>query len=361
MLSRRSCATSAMTFTRATSFAMNDPFDGGMHLPDIFVFQPIFFEGQRLAFAATCCHHTDVGGRVAGSNASDSTEIYQEGLRIPPLKLYDRGKPNNTLLAMIEKNVRVPVQVLGDLRAQLAACHIAEQQFQELAARFGASGTAAFMTEVIDYAERLTRAAISELPDGVFSFEDWIDDDGIDFGKPIRLFVTFTKEGRSPDGRLDRHLAAGQGGDQQHALLHQGSDLLQCPLAPTQRHPEQCRRVPCDRGDAPPGTIANMVLARRMRRSRSHRLSHGGLLLRRARPDGARSRVRRIGRRQYRRLDRRLSCRSLALHLCRFRLRHLGRSPLCRRLVGRLQRLRQHGLDLGRGDRGRTTAGDPGL
>lgn len=176
-------------------FAMNDPFDGGMHLPDIFVFQPIFFEGQRLAFAATCCHHTDVGGRVAGSNASDSTEIYQEGLRIPPLKLYDRGKPNTTLLAMIEKNVRVPVQVLGDLRAQLAACHIAEQQFLELAARFGTSETAAYMTEVIDYAERLTRAAIAELPDGVFSFEDWIDDDGIDFGKPIRLFVMFTKEG----------------------------------------------------------------------------------------------------------------------------------------------------------------------
>jgi N-methylhydantoinase B len=113
-------------------FIMNDPFDGGMHLPDIFVFKPLYVDGQRLAFAATVCHHTDVGGRVAGSNASDSTEIYQEGLRIPPLKMYDASRRNDTLFAFIEKNVRVPVKVFGDLRAQLAACHIAERQFLEL-------------------------------------------------------------------------------------------------------------------------------------------------------------------------------------------------------------------------------------
>ena len=73
-----------------------------MHLPDIFVFKPIFHRGEILAWAATICHHTDVGGRVPGSNASDSTEIYQEGLRIPPLKMYDRGKRNETLFALIE-------------------------------------------------------------------------------------------------------------------------------------------------------------------------------------------------------------------------------------------------------------------
>ena len=111
---------------------MNDPFEGGMHLPDIFVFQPIFVDGARFGFAATVCHHTDVGGRVPGSNASDSTEIYQEGLRIPPLKLYDRGQRNETLVRLIEKNVRVPVRVFGDLRAQLSACHIAERQFLDL-------------------------------------------------------------------------------------------------------------------------------------------------------------------------------------------------------------------------------------
>src|SRR5260370_41594938 len=91
-------------------FIMNDPFDGGMHLPDIFVFKPLYHAGKRLAFAATVCHHTDVGGRVAGSNASDSTEIYAEGLRIAPLKLYAAGRLNKTDLALHEKEVPLPVE-----------------------------------------------------------------------------------------------------------------------------------------------------------------------------------------------------------------------------------------------------------
>lgn len=176
-------------------YVLNDPYEGGMHLPDIFLFKPIFHEGRRLAFSATICHHTDVGGRVPGSNASDSTEIYQEGLRIPPLKLYDAGERNETLFAMIERNVRVPVRVLGDIRAQLAACHIAEKQFLALVADYGAEQVCTLMSEVINYAERLTRAAVAELPDGTFSFEDYLDDDGIDLGRPIRLFVTLTKQG----------------------------------------------------------------------------------------------------------------------------------------------------------------------
>ncbi len=174
-------------------FIMNDPFDGGMHLPDIFVVKPLYHAGERIAFACTVCHHGDVGGRVAGSNASDSTEIYAEGLRIPPLKFYERGQPNRTLMAIIEKNVRLPVQLFGDLRAQLAACHIAETQFAELVAHYGLEQTRFYMNELVEYAERLTRAALEKLPDGEWSFEDWIDDDGVDYGKPIRLFVTITK------------------------------------------------------------------------------------------------------------------------------------------------------------------------
>jgi len=183
-------------------FILNDPFRGGMHLPDIFVFKPIFEpsavgdgEPPPVAWAGTVCHHTDVGGRVPGSNASDSTEIYQEGLRIPPLKLYEGGRRNDTLFALIETNVRVPVKVFGDLRAQLAACHIAEQSVLELAARYGAEGLARHMTELVDYAEHMTRAAIRELPDGVYDFLDHIDDDGVDVGRPIPLKVTITKRG----------------------------------------------------------------------------------------------------------------------------------------------------------------------
>ena len=178
-------------------YIMNDPFDGGMHLPDIFIFKPIFWDGERIAFAATICHHADVGGRVPGSNASDSTEIFQEGLRIPPIKLYDRGELNETLWMLIEKNVRIPVQVFGDLRAQLAACTIAERQFLELIERYGVTDVKIYMTEIIDYAERLTRAAVLKLPDGEYEFEDWIDDDGIDIDQPIRLFVKITKHGDS--------------------------------------------------------------------------------------------------------------------------------------------------------------------
>jgi len=178
-------------------YCLNDPFEGGMHIPDVFVLKPIFHEGERLAFAATICHQTDMGGRVAGSNASDSTEIYQEGLRIPPVKMYEAGEPNETLFRLLEKNIRMPARVFGDLRAQLAACHIAETAFLRLVARHGAKQVQAYMEEILDYTERLTRASLAELPDGEWSFEDWIDDDGIDYGKPIRLFVTLRKQGDS--------------------------------------------------------------------------------------------------------------------------------------------------------------------
>ena len=180
-------------------FVLNDPYAGGMHLPDVFIFQPLFHESERLAFAATVCHHADVGGRVPGSNASDSTEIFQEGLRIPPAKLYERGVRNDALWQIIESNVRLPVQMLGDLRAQLAACNLAARQFGELLARYGIDTTRHYMQAVIDYAERLARSAIRELPEGVFSFEDWIDDDGIDRDRPIGLRCTVSKRG---DGLL---------------------------------------------------------------------------------------------------------------------------------------------------------------
>jgi N-methylhydantoinase B len=173
----------------------NDPYDGGMHLPDIFIFKPLFANGKPVAYAATICHHTDVGGRVPGSNASDSTEIYAEGLRIPPLKLYERGKPNTTLLRMIDRNVRLPGRVLGDIRSQLAACEIAARGMTDLVARYGADSVVTLMNATMDYSERLTRHCLAELPDGEATFTDWIDDDQIDVGKPIPLVCTVRKHG----------------------------------------------------------------------------------------------------------------------------------------------------------------------
>ena len=176
-------------------YVLNDPFEGGMHLPDIFMFKPVFVGGERAGFACCTAHQTDIGGRVPGSNAADSTEIYQEGLRIPPMKLEDAGVPNETLWRMIECNVRVPVQVFGDLRAQLAACEIGEREIRAQVARYGFDAVCAMMREMLDYTERMTRAALRPFPDGEYDFADWIDDDGVDFGQPIRLFVTVRKSG----------------------------------------------------------------------------------------------------------------------------------------------------------------------
>jgi N-methylhydantoinase B len=176
-------------------FINNDPYDGGMHLPDIFIFRPLFADEAVIAFAATICHHTDVGGRVPGSNASDSTEIYAEGLRIPPLKLYERGQANSTLFRMIERNVRMPGRVFGDLRSQLAACEIAARGMADLVGRYTAEGVRGLMVAMMDYSERLTRHCLLELPDGEATFTDWIDDDQIDIGVPIPLVCTIRKRG----------------------------------------------------------------------------------------------------------------------------------------------------------------------
>jgi N-methylhydantoinase B len=98
-------------------FIMNDPFDGGMHIPDIFIVKPIFWEGVRVAFAVSTAHHLDLGGRLPGSSACDNTEIFQDGLRIPWLKLYHRGEPDEAIFALIRANVRVPEMTIGDIRA----------------------------------------------------------------------------------------------------------------------------------------------------------------------------------------------------------------------------------------------------
>src|SRR5499426_889724 len=241
-------------------FMLNDPYEGGMHLPDIFVFKPIYVDGRRLAFAATVCHHTDVGGRVPGSNASDSTEIYQEGIRIPPVKFYAAGKRNDALLAVIERNVRLPVRLNGDLRAQLAACYIAETQFLELVKRHGVDTVADYMQEVIDYAERVTRAAIRELPDGEFFFEDWLDDDGIDFDRPIRLCVTLKKT-------LDRIVADWTGTSPQVRGAINNTLSFTKAATYTAIRSVLPANIPNNEGVfraieviAPPGTIANAVL-----------------------------------------------------------------------------------------------------
>lgn len=172
---------------------LNDPYAGGMHLPDIFMFKPIFAAEQLLGFSVVIAHHCDVGGRVPGSNASDSTEIFQEGLRIAPMKLYERGLPNRTLLTIIEKNVRLPELVLGDLDAQYATCNIGEREMLRLFARYG-DELEGYFDRLIDYGEELTRKAIASWPDGEYRFTDYIDGDGFS-PAPIPIVCCITVKG----------------------------------------------------------------------------------------------------------------------------------------------------------------------
>lgn len=176
---------------------MNDPYLGGMHLPDIFMFHPVFVEREIVAWVVVICHHTDVGGRVPGSNAADSTEIFQEGLRLPPLRLYRAGEMDETLEALIGLNVRVPDRVLGDLRAQYAACLAGAREIGTLAERYGAAGLRGHFDALLDYAERMARAEIATWPRGTFTFTDHIDSDGLS-DAPVPLTVSITvREGGS--------------------------------------------------------------------------------------------------------------------------------------------------------------------
>jgi N-methylhydantoinase B len=175
---------------------MNDPYEGGMHIPDVFLFLPIFVEGALEAFAVVIGHQTDMGGRVPGSNASDSTEVYQEGLRIPPVKLYERGVLSRTMQRIIEKNVRVPDRVLGDIGAEYAACKVGERELTRLYARYGRAAMHAHLDALLDYAERVTRAEIARWPKGTYRFTDYLDSDGFsDTPVPLTVAITVHDDG----------------------------------------------------------------------------------------------------------------------------------------------------------------------
>ena len=183
------------TLQQGDVVVLNDPYQGGMHLPDIFMFKPIFIERRLLGYGILVAHHNDMGGRVPGSSAADSTEIFQEGLRIPILKLYDRGEPNETLFDMIRINVRVPDMVLADMHAQLAACNIAERGMHELVQRYGVDELERFFDELLDYSEREARRTILAIPDGEYTFYDNLDDDGVNLDRPVPIGVTIRVEG----------------------------------------------------------------------------------------------------------------------------------------------------------------------
>ena len=172
-------------------FALNDPYSGGTHLPDITLVSPVAIEGEIVGYAVTRAHHSDVGGMSPGSMPSSSREIYQEGVIIPPVRLVSGGEYVDEVLDLILANVRTPALRRGDLRAQIAANRIAQARLSELMERRGKETVLTAFDEVISYTERRTREAIRALPNGEYEAEDVLEGDGTtDRDIPIKASVT---------------------------------------------------------------------------------------------------------------------------------------------------------------------------
>ncbi|MEZ5817817.1 MAG: hydantoinase B/oxoprolinase family protein [Hyphomicrobiaceae bacterium] len=173
-------------------YILNDPYCGGTHLPDFAVVMPVFAGGRPIALAATMTHHQDVGGKTAGSVPTDSTEIFQEGIRIPPVAWARAGVFDPTLTAVLRQNVRIPDIFMGDLHAQVAACKIAAMRLAEASEKFGHNALLTSFSVLLDRAEAMTRAALRKLAPGTYRAVDFLDNDGIDLDRRIRIEVAAT-------------------------------------------------------------------------------------------------------------------------------------------------------------------------
>jgi N-methylhydantoinase B len=173
---------------------LNDPFCGGTHLPDITLVAPVFLKGRKSGkpsfFVASRAHHADVGGTYAGSMGI-CREIYQEGVRIPPIKLLQAGRLQQDVFRLLLNNVRTPEEREGDLNAQIAACHTGAARLHEIVDRYGFPRVQRVMDELQDYSEKIMRAFLSKVPLGSYAAEDFLDDDGAGSG-PVRIAVNLT-------------------------------------------------------------------------------------------------------------------------------------------------------------------------
>jgi len=165
----------------------------GNHTSDAVLFTPIFFNNKLFGYATTKAHWQDVGAK--NTYPTDASNIYEEGLRIPPVKLYRRGELQSEILDIIRWNSRASEQVWGDIQAQIAGCHFGENQVTELLNKYGVETIGACIREMYDHSERITRLAIEKIPDGTWTAEDFIDSNGVDLDKPIKTKVTVTIKG----------------------------------------------------------------------------------------------------------------------------------------------------------------------
>jgi N-methylhydantoinase B len=216
-------------------YMTNSPYGGGTHNADVALIQPIFAEGELLAFGISVTHWTEVGGKVLGSLAPDSTEIYQEGLQFPQLRLYRAGQINEAIVDIIRANVRLPVMSIGDLNAGVAAVRIAEQRLIEIVGRYGLTAVKETFEAILEHGETLALAALARIPAGTYEADDVIDGDGVSNDPlPIRVKVTVSPDrfvadftGCSPQTRGPINCARG-------ALLSACKTVFKAITAPQQ-------------------------------------------------------------------------------------------------------------------------------
>jgi len=187
------------TMQEGDTYIINDPYCGGTHLPDIAIVAPVFHRGKVIALSGAMTHHGDVGGMTAGSVPTNATEIYQEGIRIPPLKLRIAGVYNDTLVKILRQNVRTPDAFMGDLNAEIAACNVGARRLSELADVYGAEYLARVFDDLLDRSETMTRQALTAMPEGTYRYVDYLDNDGIVLDERVRIEVAVTVRGGNID------------------------------------------------------------------------------------------------------------------------------------------------------------------
>lgn len=183
-------------FREGDLWFVNDPYISGTHLNDVVLVKPVFVDGELFALFANTGHWMDMGGAVPGGWAPSATEIHQEGLIIPPLKLCEEGRFNTALLRLIQANVRLPGQLEGDLKAMMNVFPVGARGLDNLIARYGVAALRSCISEILNRSERQMRSYIADIPDGTYSFEDWFDNDGVD-DVPLKVALSITVAGDS--------------------------------------------------------------------------------------------------------------------------------------------------------------------
>lgn len=187
--------------------ASNDPYLGGQHIMDLQLFAPVFHRGGLVGWVGAIAHQQDMGGAAPGGVAGGMTEIYMEGLRLPMVKLYKAGREDPELFSLIATNIRIPEKTLGDIRAQASSCFVGVRRLQEIVAKYGVDVFSKCTAMLLDYSEARIREALRRFPDGTWSGEDWIDNDGVT-DQPIRIQVNIRKRG--DEAEVDFEGTAGQ-------------------------------------------------------------------------------------------------------------------------------------------------------